>query len=110
MGSIKFTVVSDSMIPLIPIGSELHLTQEAHSSLRPFDIIVFRRESRLVAHYIWRNQVAYNGTVITRCLKKKFSDEAPVHQNEILGLVKNYKITPASKVWILFLNLISGKF
>lgn len=103
--SITFKVVSDSMSPLIKINEFLKISNE-NKDYRPFDIIIFKRSSKLVVHYIWRNQIAFNQTVITRSLKKIYFDEEPVHQNDIIGLVTNFKIGPLLKYKILIFCFI----
>ena len=88
--SLKFRVVSDSMSPLIKIHDELSVLKKDNYST--FDIILFKRNDKLIVHYVWRNQLAHNNTVITRSLKNIFVDEEPVSLDEILGLVINFKI------------------
>lgn len=108
MKNIKYKVVSDSMHPLIKINDELQVTSNK-GDLRPFDIILFKRENRLIVHFIWRNQIKYNQTVITRSLKAEYNDEAPVHLSEIIGRIENYKFSFFQKIKFISRNLIFRK-
>lgn len=107
--SIVFRVVSDSMAPLIKINSTLKIANK-NINYKIFDIIVFKRSSDLVVHYVWRNQIEFDQTVITRSLKNIYLDEEPIHQSEIIGQVTNFKIGPFLKFKILFLCFISRAF
>lgn len=107
--NMNLKVVSDSMAPLIKINESLSLTDH-QQLLNTFDIIVFRRSGNYVVHYVWRNQISFNHTVITRSLKNIFTDEEPVRQTEILGRVTNFKISTFLKIKILVLCLLTGKF
>ena len=104
--NIAFKVVSDSMTPLIKISDSLKVVSE-NKNYKIFDIIVFKRSSDLVVHYVWRNQIEFNQTVITRSLKNIYSDEEPIHKNEIIGQVTNFEIGPLLKYKILFLCFIA---
>ena len=105
--SLIFKVVSDSMSPLIKINDTLNITDQL-MNYNTFDIIIFKRSTKLVVHYIWRNQIEFNQTVITRSLKNIYYDEEPVKKNEIVGLVTNFKIRPLLKFKLLALCYIRG--
>lgn len=104
---LKFKVVSDSMLPLINIGDELTIKKDNQYTL--FDIVVYSKNSKLIAHFVWRNQISFNQTLITRSLKDFYTDDEPVEESAILGVVTNYKISILTRIKILFLCLMRSK-
>lgn len=107
MPQIKFKVISDSMYPLIKIGDELHFVSDL-KGLNVLDIVLFKREEKLVVHFVWRNQIKFNSTVITRSLKNPFTDEAPVHKTLIVGQVTNFRIGFFLSLRIFIINILRG--
>jgi signal peptidase I len=102
MAIIKYKIVSDSMMPLIPIGAEVLITKSHVAlELKRFDIIVFEQEKKLTCHYVWhQNRVFDKGKTFTRCLKYNLADE-PFDNDKIMGVVTNYKIGFFTKIKIL---------
>lgn len=107
MSQIKFKVISDSMHPLIKIDDELQLVPDLNG-LKVLDIVLFKREKNLVVHFVWRNQLNFNSTVITRCLKNPYVDETPVDKSLILGRVSNFRIGFYLKLKLVILNILKG--
>ena len=105
--SVKFKVVTDSMAPLISIGDEL--LYKKSNTYHTFDIILFARHSKLVTHFVWRNQLDFNKSIITRSLKDFYTDEEPVLESEILGVVENFKISIFTRIKIIYLCWINKK-
>jgi len=72
MEKLHFKIVSDSMMPLIPIGAEIHIEKIAkQTEFKKFDILLFKQGERLVCHYFWhQNEVIDKGLITTRCLKE----------------------------------------
>jgi signal peptidase I len=106
---IVFRVVSDSMHPIIKINDNLIFESVAAKELKIFDIILFKRHQNLVVHFIWRNQIKHNQTIITRSLKSIYLDEEPILATEILGRVTNFKFSKFSKFIIFFKIIFYGK-
>lgn len=106
--TIHFKVISDSMTPVIPIGSLLNITTDL-SNIKTFDIILFKKSTYLVVHFVWKNQMNYNGTIITRSLKQFSLDEEPVSKDQIIGQVTNFSISNLVKFKIYFINLLKRK-
>ena len=104
---LKFKVISDSMAPVININDELKIDSN-WDKLSPLDIILFNRDKCLVVHFIWRNQLHLNSTLITRSLKNFYNDEPPVDVTSVIGRVTNFNIPFYLKVKIVFLNFIFG--
>ena len=102
---IFFKVVSDSMHPLIKINDKLIFESVPFEQLKIFDIVIFKRRENLTVHFIWRNQIKYNQTIITRSLKNIYCDEEPVLLTEILGRVTNFKLSNLSR-FIIFLKIL----
>lgn len=107
--NVKFKVVSDSMHPLIKIGQLLTLAPRK-PAYKTFDMIVFRRGSNLVVHYVWRDQSARNNTVVTRSLKNIYSDEEPVGLDEIVGEVCDVRCGTFLRLKIVFQCLLTGNY
>lgn len=98
------------MIPVLNVGEEIEYTSQDCSLLRRFDIVLFKKNDQLWAHYIWRiskdfeeNETLY----ITRSLKNPYSDEFPLHSFTILGKV-NRSIPLRIRTKVFLLNLIKG--
>jgi hypothetical protein len=104
---IKYRVITDSMEPLIPVGSEIELRKfEDQDKIELFDILVFMNNGKLICHYFWHsNEVFDRGLIVTRCLKNKNLDE-PFERKNILGIVINYKIS----FWMKLKIIIGDKF
>ena len=107
-GRIPIRIVSGSMKPLIEVGETLEM-QPHENEFHTFDLIVFQQFDRLVCHYVWRNQVDFNNTLVTRSLQDIFTDEVPIPLNQVLGIVKAKKISLLTKLKILFQNWIKGR-
>ena len=107
--NLNLTVVSDSMMPVISINTQLEISEKT-KALQTFDIIVFTRHGRLVAHYVWKNQYHFNKTIITRSLKSIYNDEEPVGYSEIAGVVTNCKIGFLQRCKIRLLCLLNGAY
>lgn len=105
----NFKVVSGSMHPLIKIGDMLNVDGR-QSTYNTFDIVLFKRSARLVVHYVWRNQLEVNNTLITRNLGDIYSDEEPVAKSEVVGKVTNFTFGPGLKFKIVVLCIITGNF
>ncbi len=94
---LEVSIVSSSMSPLIEKGETVgvySITEE----LNKYDIIVFLREEKFVAHYVWKINGQSKKSYITRSLENPGSDELPVRENEILGIVKNIKFSLLRKI------------
>jgi len=96
-GKIEVEIVSDSMEPLIKTG-ELIEVNDLTEELNLFDIVVFWRDGRFVAHFIWRFNGLSHKTVTTRSLKDKSSNEVPVELDHILGIIKVKKLSLYTKI------------
>lgn len=99
---LKYQVVSDSMMPLIPIGSEITIKKiQDVDRLKKFDIIVFKSGNLLMCHYYWhQNQHFDKGMITTRALKSGGHD-IPFDKNKILGIVTNFKLSGWMKISII---------
>jgi signal peptidase I len=94
-GMLAFPIVSGSMEPLIKVGDTI-IVEPSSTPLQPFDIVVFRREDKLICHYVLHlNRLPGPdglARIITRGLNSN-SEDFPVAVNEILGRVTNFKIS-----------------
>jgi signal peptidase len=91
-GEIEVKIISDSMMPLIQVDEVIRVKKITENP-SIFDIIVFFREKKFVAHFVWRYNGLSHKTITTRSLKEKGVNEFPVELNDILGVVQGKKIS-----------------
>ncbi len=99
-GKLRCRIVSDSMYPLLDVGSEI----EVEPVTRPerFDLVVFWERSRLTCHYVWSlNSVDDPPTVTTRSLKNPNEDDLPVPLDKILGRVVSHALDWRTRAWLI---------
>ena len=103
-------IKSDSMSPLVRVNSKLKLYKiNNHDKLERFDIIVFYQASRFVCHFLWRRGKCMktgDSLWVTRSLKSKYEDDVPIRAEQILGQVKDIKLTRAQKLKCLLGNFL----
>lgn len=99
---IKYRIVSDSMMPLIPVGAEIKVQELRDiSNLKKFEILLFKDNDRLMCHYFWHQNKKFDkGNIITRALKTGDKD-LPFNKNKIVGVVTNFKISRWLEIKIL---------
>ena len=90
-GNLDVKIVSNSMEPLILTNEVINVVNLVEGP-KKFDIIVFWRDCRFVAHFIWRINGISHLTYTTRSLQNRSSNEAPVELDEILGIISSKKI------------------
>jgi signal peptidase I len=103
---LRCQIVSGSMEPLIQVGD--FITVKPVTDLRRFDIVVFRQNRILICHYIWHKNRITDGrgeVFVTRPLVSIRAD-LPIHEQDILGLVENYKIPLRLKIGIIVKSLL----
>jgi len=105
--NIAYKVVSDSMSPIIKVGDELSVLP-LNNNIKRFDILLFKRNSTLVVHYVWKNQITFNKSFITRSLKNIYLDEEPVELEQIIGSVQNFKINSWLKFKVILFCFLRG--
>lgn len=104
---IKYTIVSDSMTPLIPVGSAITIEKVKDiKELKRFDILVFKENNKLICHYLWHiNKIFDQGKIVTRNLKDGALD-VPFEFAKLHGKVTNYRIKRWTKMKIALSDLI----
>lgn len=102
---IEIKIISNSMEPLLKIEEKISAVPVT-KKIEVFDLIVFWRDGRLFCHYVWRNQISFNKTVITRSFKNLYSDEKPVESRYILAIISGKKINFCKKSSILLKNIL----
>ncbi len=90
-GMLKLKIVSDSMEPLMPVG-QFYKVAKLNDEIKRFDIVVFFRDDKLVAHYVWNKNTLRGVSYSTRSLKEPDKDEIPVNEADVLGLLVGQKI------------------
>lgn len=96
---VELKVVSDSMMPLIPIGAMLEV--EPSEDYELFDIVLFKVKDKMYCHYIWKiNSKIDKDYLVTRSLKTA-EEDFPIHQNQILGVVRNFRIGKLKRAMLL---------
>lgn len=96
-GFLDIKIISTSMEPLIK-KNEIVQIKEVSKDLQKFDIIVFLRDRKFVAHYIWRVNGLSSKSYTTRSFENKEYDELPVQQSEVLGVVMEKKFSILKKI------------
>lgn len=81
-GEVRLKVTGASMIPVLWPGDVITVRHET-AELQPGQIVLYRREGKLVAHRIVRNE---NGLVVTRG-EALPQDDRPVQGVDIVGRV-----------------------
>lgn len=106
-GKLEFPVATNSMEPLIEVGSIINVSKIT-DPLDSFDIVVYWTGEILMAHYIWN---AYNidNTILTRSLLNPIENSEPISKKYILGIVTNYRISFMTRVKIYFKCFLSRK-
>lgn len=89
--SLEFPVATNSMEPLIKVGSIVSVSS-FDWPLKTFDIIVYWTGDILMAHYIW-NAGNLDDTILTRSLINPIENSEPIPNENILGIITNYKIS-----------------
>lgn len=102
---IRCKIVSDSMLPLIPVGAEIFLRKiNKDEKFKVFDILVFKQNERLICHLFWhQNQFFDKDMIITRNLKAQEYDH-PFERRMILGVVTNYRMSLFLKLKFLIID------
>lgn len=101
---IEIKIISDSMEPFLKIEEKIY-TIPVTKDFEVFDLIVFWRDGKLICHFVWRNQISFNKTVVTRSFKNIYLDEKPVESRYILGFISNKKISFFTKIVIVLKNI-----
>jgi len=106
-GKLNIRIVSDSMYPCLKIGDQIEVAPLTRP-LKTFDIIVYLSENRFICHYVWKNQIDFDNTIVTRSIKNSNSDEIPLPFSNILGQVNERRISLLLRFTILLRNLLKN--
>lgn len=97
----KFKIVTGSMDPLIPVGS--NVVVDTTTEIKLSDIIVFWQDNKLICHILWRKNkiISQNGQeiLVTRPLFGRRTDLS-ITANHVLGKVINYHL-PLWRLWLI---------
>lgn len=97
----KFRIVTGSMAPLIPVGAAVIV--DGVAEIRPYDIIVFWQDDKLICHTCWHENkiIQRDGQKIyvTRPLRGARRDFS-ILQSQVLGKVVNYRL-PRWRLWLM---------
>jgi len=96
-GMAPIRIVSDSMEPLLGVDRKYQVASLNREPKR-FDIIVFYREGKLFAHYVWRANILGGKSFTTRSLKDPGNDEVPVPEEDILGILVGKRLNFIKKL------------
>lgn len=95
----KFTVVTGSMIPLIPIGAEVIV--DIGREPKRFDVVAFWGGDRLICHVLWHiNHHLQSGgeRVYLTCALRGDSVDLSIKHSDYLGAVINYRLNVWNKL------------
>ncbi len=96
-GMAPIRIVSDSMEPLLGVDRNYQVASIEKEPKR-FDIIVFYREKKLFAHYVWRANTLGGKSFTTRSLKDPGHDEVPIPEKDILGILVGKRLNFIKKL------------
>ena len=101
--SMKITLVSNSMAPILPVGTLAEIGPVAFDDIQPLDFVVFFENGKLICHTVWQRGFfkAPNGerTLITRGLSNPFFDH-PVRESYLLGRVTSHRVSRLYLYWL----------
>ncbi|WP_290735480.1 hypothetical protein [Halobacteriovorax sp. JY17] len=81
-------IVSDSMEPLLNVGSKYTVVPVNLNQLKQFDIILFWQNDRPNAHFYWGKHLAGNiKGHMSRSLKYPSDVDLPIKDEYILGII-----------------------
>lgn len=99
----KFTVVTGSMEPLIPVGQQVVVA--IGKDVQRFDVVAFWSGEKLICHVLWHiNQVIADGgekIYLTTPLSGAGTDLS-FSQKDLLGPVLNYRLSWWQKLRLSF--------
>ena len=100
------------MAPLINTNEFVNLlTLDNPDSLKKFDIIVFRQQDILFAHFLWRKQnISGKESYLTRSLKNPTISDFPIEKADLVGIIIDKKLSFYHKIYVYIRNIISGTF
>jgi hypothetical protein len=91
-GALSFTLVGDSMLPLLKPGLQLTV-KPLTAPFRLFDIIVFWNGRVLICHYIKHfNYLGAQTSLVASGLNTP-GEDLPVLYSHVLGIIEGYKIS-----------------
>ncbi|MFY7992637.1 MAG: S26 family signal peptidase [Bacteriovoracaceae bacterium] len=96
----KGTIVSGSMMPLMPIGTPI-VVAVGDQTIKRFDIIVFYNENKLVCHFLWNiNRIVTPKLLQSRNLVN-FGVDFPISMDDYLGKVVSHKLRLRDKLRLI---------
>jgi len=97
----RLTVVSDSMSPIIKVQEVISIQYiEDHGLLKVFDIVIFEQADRLNCHFLAKVDPE-NDLFVTKSIKNPSDSDYPLESKQILGIVKDKKMSLFSKIRLL---------
>lgn len=102
-GQLSAMVASDSMTPVINENDTVTIVPVTNE-LRPFDIVVFYANHKLVCHTVIKESAFTTDSLNRNYLfgSYKYSQfDAPVAENIILGRVTSHKLKLHQKIWLI---------
>ena len=107
--TLPITIISESMVPLLPVGCRCTIAPVSYTEIKSFDLIVFFSEDKLVCHAVWAKQFlpAANGerTLLTRGFNNAGFDY-PVRESEIVARVSSHQMSK----WQRLLFVLKARF
>lgn len=86
-GSLKLNIASESMQPWIWKGSKIEIRPINSKDLKPFDIIVFFQDKKLICHFLYIKDDTF---LITKGLKS-FKFDEKINYGQLLGICTSHK-------------------
>lgn len=105
-GSLRFSIASDSMTPLIQQGDTIEVIPLSDSPHR-FDLVVFRETRGLVCHYVWH--VNRSGSIVTRALAYPDGQDLPIDKEDLLGKVASHRLSGFQRLALALKARLAGR-
>ena len=86
-GRLRLRVVGASMLPAVWPGDLLSVRSDDAAEAHPGDIVVFRREGRLVTHRVVERTICQEGIQWVTRGDRVGRNDAPISRRELLGRV-----------------------
>lgn len=104
----KGTIVSGSMMPLMPIGTPI-VVAVGDQTIKRFDIIVFYNQNKLICHFLWNiNKIVTPKLLQTRNLVN-FGVDFPITMDDYLGKVVSHQLRLRDKLRLIKHYLLKGR-
>ncbi len=98
-GRAKCRIISNSMEPIIKVNEKIDV-EPLQEDLRPFDIIVFFFQDKLICHWVVKPRSEFDTNRIITASFNPIGLDFPVSREQILGKVISHQMSWLNKIKI----------